>query len=81
MSDIKFKDITELYKRLYPALKTKKEELLLNKLMVSELEIWNYLKDNKWLKSSDLMLSDMVSDIFSLDIEDFIKRRLSENDN
>ncbi len=80
MGEIKFKSITDLYKRLYPALVTKKEELNLQKLNVSELELWNYLKDTKWINSTDLALADMVSDIFNLDIELFIKSR-NKNDN
>ena len=80
MGEIKFKSITDLYKRLYPALVTKKEELNLQKLNVSELELWNYLKDTKWINSTDLVLADMVSDIFNLDIELFIKSR-NKNDN
>lgn len=80
MGEIKFKSITDLYKRLYPALVTKKDELNLQKLNVSELELWNYLKDTKWVNSTDLALADMVSDIFNLDIELFIKSR-NKNDN
>ena len=56
------------------------KELNLQKLNVSELELWNYLKDTKWINSTDLALADMVSDIFNLDIELFIKSR-NKNDN
>ncbi len=75
MEEIKFSSITELYNRLYPALTVKNNEFLLHKITSDQLEIWNYLKDNIWNKSIDLSLGEMVNDILTLEIEDFIKRK------
>ena len=58
----------ELYKRVRPALHAKLEELnRLNFSNIKEIDIWNYLKEVKWSKAKDLMLSDIVSDIIHLD--------------
>ncbi len=74
MDDIKFKDITDLYKRLLPALLDKKNELKKDKIMVTEIEIWNYLKNNNWSNASDLKLYMMVDDILNLDASIFEKK-------
>lgn len=74
MEEIKFKSLTDLYQRLYPALKTKKEEIFHNyKMKINELDLWNYLKNNIWLKGNNLCLHDMVNDILFLNEEEFLK--------
>ncbi len=66
MEEIKFKTITELYKRLFPALTTKKQSINnLFKSNITELDIWNYLKNNIWKDKKNLTLYDMVSDILN----------------
>lgn len=66
MEEIKFKTITELYKRLFPALTTKKQSINnLFKSSITELDIWNYLKNNIWKDKKNLTLYDMVSDILN----------------
>lgn len=70
MEEIKFKSITELYKRLYPALTSKKESINnLFKSNIKELDIWNYLKNNIWNDKKNLTLYDMVSDILNTNDE------------
>lgn len=77
MSEIKFKSLEDLYKRIYPALKSKKREL--NKKgynYIHEIDIWNYLKTNKWRRSQDLDLGCMVNDIFNIqdrEIDNYVK--------
>lgn len=71
MEEIKFESLNELFNRLYPAFNTKVIELKDDGVMVSEVELWNYLKENKWVNSSRLTLYDMVSDILSLSKNDF----------
>jgi hypothetical protein len=64
----KINTINELYKRLTPALKMKSDEV--NKLCKSRLnniDIWNYLIDNKWKNKKDLRLYELVSDILDSD--------------
>ncbi len=75
MDEITFKSITDLYKRLLPALNDRKFELKRINIITSEKEIWQYLKDNIWTSSIDLSLDKMVSDIFNFEIEKFLEHR------
>lgn len=66
-----FKNLDELYNRIKPALYSKVQEYKrLNVSYIKEEDIWNYLSINVWKKKSDLTLSDMVSDIMDLKLED-----------
>ena len=48
--DITFSSLEELYNRIKPALRTKKEEMKRNGyIYVKEADIWNYLKEKKWI--------------------------------
>ncbi len=80
--DIEFNSLEELYNRLRPALLTKLSDLKANGYGYLKIEdIWNYLKENKWKSSHDLMLSDMVSDILNSDnalIDDYFKEKINE---
>lgn len=77
MNDIKFKSLEELYKRLLPALKSKRRELYKKGLVyVYEEDIWNYLKNKRWTSSMDLDLGSMVNDIFNVqerEIKEYIE--------
>lgn len=74
---MEFNSIKELYERLKPALKTKCTELKrMNYYYIKEEDIWNYLKEYKWKKTTNLNLYEMVSDILELDIiklDSFVK--------
>ena len=37
---------------------------------IKRMDIWNYLKVNKWRSSVDLTISDMVNDIIHVDNKD-----------
>lgn len=67
----------ELYQRLIPAFNVKLRLLKeSNYKDITKKDIWNYLKDNKWCKSIDLTLAEMVNDIIHADnkaIEIYIK--------
>lgn len=80
MEEIKFNSLNELYQRLLPALKTRQKELTAGGLSyVMPEDIWNFLKENKWLKSANLSLHDMVNDIMLVDIHDieyYIKKQM-----
>ena len=66
--DLSFKSQEELYIRVRPALNAKLQELKrINYKNITESDIWEYLSVNKWRKSSNLMLSDIVSDIIHID--------------
>ena len=66
--------INELYKILKPALLSKKKEFkILGRSYVSEKDIWNYFRFNKWNKANNLMLCDMVDDILNTNINEIDK--------
>ena len=80
MNDIKFKSLEELYNRLSYAIDTKVNELKLNGITyISNNDIWNYLKDNKWNKTTNLTLSQCVDDILNtneLEYRKYIKNKM-----
>lgn len=73
--------LTDLYKRIKPALTTKKEEMHRDGyIYIKEEDIWNYLKEVKWKKASDLDLFNMTSDILNTDnivIDNYLKEKLN----
>ena len=78
--DFEFSSKEELYQRIKPALHAKKEELhRLGYPYIQDVDIWNFLIENKWKKGKNLMLSDIVSDIIHLDantIDEYLKGKL-----
>ena len=78
MEEVFFTNLKELYERLLPALKNKKNEL--HKLgfnNIEEKDIWNYLKEKKWKNAYNLLLYQMVDDIINVDnilLVDFYKK-------
>lgn len=80
--DLEFSSAEELYKRLMPALRTKKSELKKYGYGYLKIEdIWNYLKEKVWKNSHGLSLNDMVNDILNSNdeaIDYYFKEKLSE---
>lgn len=80
--DIVFNSLEELYIRLKPALSARKSELTRNGLnYITEEDIWNYFKENKWKNAHNLNLHQMVSDIFNCDeilVDDYLKGKLNQ---
>lgn len=65
-----FTSLSDLYKRLTPALNSKVRELNnLGYIYIKEEDVWNYLSETKWSKCDNLFLCDMVDNIFNLDNE------------
>lgn len=59
----------ELYQTLKGAFKVK-ERLIKDKYdYIHMIDIWNYLKINKWCKDKNLTISEMVNDIIEVDID------------
>ncbi len=79
--DLEFNSLEELYNRIKPALTTKKEEMKRNGYVyVKEEDIWNYLKEIKWINSKNLSLYQMTSDILDTDdliIDEYLRRKLN----
>ena len=66
--DFGFSSKEDLFLRVRPALTAKSNELIkLGYSFVSDIDIWNYLIQMKWIKSKNLYLCDVVSDIFNVD--------------
>ena len=77
--DIKINSQEELLKRVRPALRTKKHELMRAGIrVVKENDIWNYnLK--KWKEASGLTIADLVNDILNTsnkEYEDYVVNKL-----
>lgn len=81
--DIKFKTLPELYKRILPALKSKKKELKRKGLTyIHEEDIWNFLKEFKWIGSKNLDLGTIVNDIFDINenqLNEYVKEELMKH--
>lgn len=79
---MEFKSLSELYTRVKPALLSKSNDLKRIGIdYIKEEDIWNYLKETKWIKTSNLSLSEMVNDIFKLDserIEGYVRNKMNE---
>ena len=74
MEELKFSSMEELYKRLLPALRSKKKILRQNGYSYIKLhDIWDALRILKWHMGSGLMLCDMVDDILNTDNQLFYK--------
>lgn len=64
---MEFESVSELKSRVMPALKMKEERLKNEGYNFSSDDIWFYLRQNKWIKSKNLTLNEIVNDILKLD--------------
>ena len=82
MEEIKFHSLNELYKRLLPALRSKKKQLMKNGLpYIHEEDIWNCCKDHCWNNRKNLELYNMVDDILNTSddvFDNYIKNIIGE---
>ena len=68
MKEEYFPSMKELYDRLLPALRSKKEQMTREGyLYSSEIKIWEVLYNTNWKKATKLTLADMVDDILNTD--------------
>ena len=58
----------ELFKSLKGAFKVKIRMINKEYDYIKMVDIWNYLKINKWCKDKNLSISEMVNDIIDVDI-------------
>lgn len=73
MVNQEFTTIQELYEKVMPALKSKKNELRINKIyFIKEKEIFLCLQETKWQNESNLTLYDIVNDILTIKIDDLL---------
>lgn len=74
MEELNFNSMEDLYKRLLPALRSKKKILCQSGYSYIKLhDIWDALRILKWHMGSCLMLCDMVDDILNTDNQLFYK--------
>ena len=86
--DITFASKEELYKRVKPALRTKKNEFKkLGYSYIKETDIWNFLIKKKWKNGNQLCLTDIVSDIMHVqkeEVDEYLKlmhQQTNDNNN
>lgn len=73
---MEFTSQKELYQKLIPVFNVKKRLILNSKYKdITNKDIWLYLTENKWKKSHNLTLSEMVNDIIIIDLEEINNRR------
>lgn len=66
MKSINIKSQKELFERVKPALRCKKHEMMAEGIeYVSEIDIWDYNKTNKWKEQQGLTLFQVVDDILN----------------
>ena len=58
----------ELYSSLEGAFNVKLRMIKEEYNYITKVDIWNYLKINKWSKDKNLTISEMVHDIINVDI-------------
>ena len=77
-----YKSVKELYEALIPALNVKIRMFKNNEFnYLTKDDIWNYLKDNVWVHSVNLTISQMVSDIVNVEgikIDKYLKDKRRE---
>lgn len=74
MVNDKTKTMANLYQKVLPALRSKRKELQTKNLgFITEKEIWDYLRLDKWPKEGDLTLFDIVDDILNMKEEDLLE--------
>jgi len=80
---MEYNSAEELFKSLGGAFQVKLRMIKDKYDYIKMVDIWNYLKLNKWCKDKNLSLSEMVNDIIDVDIEKvdlFLKKHIKETD-
>ena len=79
--DLEFETLEDLYRRIKPALNTKKEEMHRNGYpYIKEEDIWNFLKEVKWVRAKNLLLYEMVADVLNAEeeqIDNYLREKLN----
>jgi len=80
---MEYKSQEELFKSLRGAFLVKLRMVDDRYDYIKMIDIWNYLKVNKWCKDKNLGISEMVHDIINVDIEKvglFMKKFIKEEE-
>lgn len=80
---MEYKSQEELFKSLRGAFQVKLRMINDKYDYIKMVDIWNYLKMNKWCKDKNLSISEMVHDIIDVDIDKvdlFLKKYIKEEE-
>lgn len=80
---MEYKTEKELYNSLRGAFQVKLRMIKDNYDYIKMVDIWNYLKLNKWCKDKNLSISEMVNDIITVEIEKvdmFLKKQIKNEE-
>ena len=78
---MEYKSQEELFRSLRGAFQVKLRMIKDKYDYIKMVDIWNYLKINKWCKDKNLSISEMVNDIIKVDItkvDIFLKNYLNK---
>lgn len=78
---MEYKSEKELFDSLKGAFNVKLRLVKDNYDYITSIDIWNYLKINKWSKDKNLGISEMVNDIINVDIKNvdlYLKSKIKE---
>jgi len=81
--NMEYKTEKELYNSLRGAFQVKLRMIKDNYDYIKMVDIWNYLKLNKWCKDKNLSISEMVNDIITVEIEKvdmFLKKQIKNEE-
>lgn len=79
--EMEYKSQEELFKLLRGAFNVKLRLIKDKYDYIKMIDIWNYLKINKWSKDKNLSISEMVNDIIAVDINKidlFLKKTIKD---
>lgn len=80
---MEYKSQKELFETLNGAFNVKLRLIKDEYSYIKSVDIWNYLKINKWCKDKNLGLSEMVNDIINVDVQKvdlFLKNYIKEEE-
>ena len=80
---MEYKSQEELFKSLKGAFKVKLRMINKEYDYIKAVDIWNYLKINKWCKDKNLSISEIVNDIIDVDIikvDLFLKQNIKKEE-
>lgn len=81
--EMEYSSQEELFKKLRGAFNVKLRMINKEYDYIKMVDIWNYLKINKWRYDNNLTISEMVNDIINVKIEkidSFLKERMKEEE-
>ena len=76
---MEYKSEEELFNSLRGAFNVKLRLIKDNYSYIKMIDIWNYLKLNKWIKTKNLSISEMVNDIIEK-VDSFLKERIKNTE-